>query len=334
MDAISINDMLRATVLAADDVHIELRSANQYIYIGGTGLTYSAQGQLIGGTIDRFQIATGDSSANLAFFKIPAVQAWDWLVRGATAEALRTIYAGDDRFTGSASADLMRGYAGADLMEGLGGGDSLFGGTGDDTVVAGSDPFVPGGPSTFLRGEEGNDSIVGGNGFDDIHGNQGNDTAAGGRGDDWVVGGQHNDLLFGEEGRDIVYGNMGNDTLYGDKPSESWRLEQSGGADTLRGGQGDDSISGDGGNDLIWGDRGNDTISGGAGADTFVIFSGGGIDKILDFNAAQGDRVVVENGSAYTVKQVGADAVVDLGGGDQMILVGVNASGLPAGWIS
>lgn len=330
MDAISINDMLRATVLAADDVHIELRSANQYMYIGGTGLTYGAQGQLIGGVIDRFQIVTGDSSANLAFFKIPATQAWDWLVRGATSEALRTIYAGDDRFTGSEIGDLMRGYAGNDLMEGLPGADSLFGGAGNDTLQAGTD-LTGLRWSEFLRGEEGADSIVGGNGFDDIHGNQGADTATGGMGNDWVVGGQHNDLLFGGRDNDIVYGNMGDDTLFGDREPDVFGDFT--GADTLRGGQGDDSISGENGADLIWGDRGNDTISGGAGADTFAIFAGGGIDKILDFNAAQGDRVVVEFGSPYTVRQVGGDAVVDLGGGDQMILVGVNASSLPAGWI-
>lgn len=338
MDAVSIQDFLRTTVIEADDVHIILRSNSQDIYIGGTGLTYSSGGQLTGGVIDRININTGGRTAIMSFFKIPATQAWDWLVRGATQQALTTIYSGDDSIFGTASLempDLLRGFAGNDSINGFGGSDSLFGGAGDDTIIGNSVPVIPSSnPPTFLRGEEGNDSILGGGGFDDIHGNQGNDTAAGGRGDDWVVGGQHNDLLYGEEGRDIVYGNMGNDTLYGDKPSESWRLDPPGGADTLRGAQGDDSIQGDGGDDLIWGDRGNDTISGGAGADTFVIFAGGGIDKILDFSAGQGDRVVVENGSAYTIRQAGADAVIDLGGGDQMILVGVSTSSLPAGWIS
>lgn len=332
MDAISFTDILHARVVAADDVSIELRSADQYITIGGKGFTYSALGQLTGGIIEQIVIATGDSNANFAFLKVPAAQAWDWLVRGATQEALSTIFAGDDTMRGdSTKPDLIRGFAGNDSISGMGGSDSLFGGGGDDTLIAAHDPAST--VAEFLRGEEGNDSIVGGHGFDDIHGNQGADTALGGRGNDWVVGGQHNDLLSGGYDHDIVYGNMGNDTLYGDNEPGLFGIELTG-ADTIRGGQGDDSIEGNAGNDLIWGDRGNDTISGGAGADTFAIFSGGGIDRILDFNAAQGDRVVVENGSPYTVRQVGGDAVVDLGGGDQMILVGVNASSLPAGWIS
>ena len=101
----------------------------------------------------------------------------------------------------------------------------------------------------------------------------------------------------------------------------------------IRGGQGDDVIYGDAGNDWISGDRGNDTMTGGAGADTFHTFSGAGIDKVTDFNAAEGDRVQLDQGTHYTVSQVGADTVIDMGNGDQMILVGVQLSSLPQGWI-
>jgi serralysin len=79
------------------------------------------------------------------------------------------------------------------------------------------------------------------------------------------------------------------------------------------------------------GDRGNDTVSGGAGADTFHIFSGAGIDRIIDFNRAEGDRVFVLG--AYTVSQVGSDVVIDLGSGTQMILVGVQQTSLTGDWI-
>jgi len=83
----------------------------------------------------------------------------------------------------------------------------------------------------------------------------------------------------------------------------------------------------------VAGDRGADTISGGAGADLFHTFSGAGLDRVTDFNAAQGDRVNVLAGTTYTLRQDGADTIVDMGNGDQMVLVGVDLAALPAGWI-
>src|SRR6185503_1938340 len=105
------------------------------------------------------------------------------------------------------------------------------------------------------------------------------------------------------------------------------------GNDQVRGGQGDDSISGGAGGDYISGDRGNDTETGGAGADIFHSFSGAGIDRVLDFHLGEGDRVMLDPGTAFTVSQVGADTVVDMGNGDQLILVGVQMSTLTPGWI-
>jgi hypothetical protein len=193
--------------------------------------------------------------------------------------------------------------------------ETVTGGTGDDTIAANAG-------SNYLRGAEGDDAITGGTGFDDINGNQGNDTLHGGAGDDWVVGGKNNDVQFGDDGNDIVWGNLGDDTLDGGN-----------GNDQVRGGQGDDVLNGGAGNDYISGDRGNDTETGGPGADIFHSFSGAGIDRVLDFNAGEGDRVMLDPGTPYTVSQVGADTVVDMGAGDQVILVGVQLSTLPTGWI-
>jgi Ca2+-binding RTX toxin-like protein len=194
-------------------------------------------------------------------------------------------------------------------------GDTLMGGSGDDSVV-GSDGF------DYLRGGAGNDRIAGLGGNDDINGNQGDDTIAGGDGNDIVVGGKDNDLLTGENGDDIVWGNLGNDTLDGGA-----------GNDQVRGGQGDDVIYGQAGDDWLSGDRGNDTLIGGSGADTFHSFSGAGIDKVLDFSASEGDRVQLDPGTHYTLSQVGADTVIDMGKGDEMILVNTQLSTLPQGWI-
>ena len=81
------------------------------------------------------------------------------------------------------------------------------------------------------------------------------------------------------------------------------------------------------------GDLGSDTMTGGAGADTFHSFTGSGVDRIVDFNLADGDRLQLDPGNAFTVAQQGADTVLTLGAGDQVILVGVQMSSLPTGWI-
>ena len=213
------------------------------------------------------------------------------------------------------SIEGLRGSHLDDTLSGAAGPNTIYGGLGNDII---SDP----GGANYLRGDDGDDVISGGSGFDDINGNMGNDTAHGNGGDDWVVGGKDNDLLFGDAGSDIVWGNLGNDTLDGGDAN-----------DQVRGGQGDDSIAGGAGDDYISGDRGNDTVSGGAGADLFHSFDQAGIDRVIDFNVGEGDRVMLDPGTTYSVSQVGADTLIDMGPGAQMILVGVQMSSLPSGWI-
>ena len=189
-------------------------------------------------------------------------------------------------------------------------------------ALGGNDTIMGAQVGDYLRGDEGDDLITGGPAFDDINGNMGNDTAHGGLGDDWVVGGRDNDSLTGDQGGDIVYGNLGDDTLEGNA-----------GGDLIRGGQGNDLLRGGDADDWLSGDRGSDTVTGGAGADIFHTFSGAGLDRVLDFSLAEGDRVAVDSGAGYTLAQVGADTVIDFGAGDQMVLVGVTLSSLPSGWI-
>jgi serralysin len=216
---------------------------------------------------------------------------------------------------GGSGADSITGNALANTLQGMAGDDTIMAGSGNDTLDGGAG-------QNYLRGEAGDDSIAGGVAFDDINGNAGNDTEHGNAGDDWVVGGKDNDQLFGDAGDDIVWGNLGNDTLDGGD-----------GNDQVRGGQGDDSLTGGAGDDFISGDRGNDTEAGGAGADIFHGSQDAGIDRVLDFHAAEGDRVMLDPGTTYSLGQVGADTVIDMGAGNQMILVGVQLSSLPNGWI-
>jgi Ca2+-binding RTX toxin-like protein len=218
-------------------------------------------------------------------------------------------------YTLSVQAGVTISTAGNDVMVAPAGGGTLMAGAGNDTITADTG-------QTYLRGEDGDDVVNGGSAFDDINGNMGNDTIHGNAGDDWVVGGKGNDSQTGDAGDDIVWGNLGNDTLSGGP-----------GADQIRGGQGDDSISGGSGNDFISGDRGNDTESGGSGADRFHDSQDAGVDRVLDFHYAEGDRVQLDPGTTYTASQVGADTVLDMGGGNQMILVGVTLASLPADWV-
>jgi Ca2+-binding RTX toxin-like protein len=150
----------------------------------------------------------------------------------------------------------------------------------------------------------------------------GNDVVSGGALADVLQGFAGIDNIDGGAGLDIINGNQGNDSLVGGD-----------GNDVVRGGKDDDVILGGAGSDFLSGDRGADTLTGGAAADTFHTFAGAGLDRITDFSRAEGDRVLVFTGQTYTVSQQGADTVVDLGGGTQMVLVGVQQSSLTDGWI-
>ena len=122
--------------------------------------------------------------------------------------------------------------------------------------------------------------------------------------------------------QDIVLGNLGNDTLVAGSQ-----------ANVLRGGQGDDVITGGAGNDFISGDLGNDTETGGAGADIFHGSPNVGVDQINDFSYAQGDRVELDPGTTYTLSQIGANTVIQMSTGGEMILMNTTLANLPSDWI-
>ena len=189
------------------------------------------------------------------------------------------------------------GTAGNDVLNGNAGADTLNGGNGQDT----------------LRGNDGRDVLQGGAGNDDINGNTGNDTLYGGAGNDTVLGGQDQDLIFGDNGNDLLQGNEG--------------------SDTMRGGQNDDVLQGGAGDDWLSGDEGSDTLTGGAGRDTFHTWGGAGVDRVLDFNYAEGDRIWAALGTTGKAAQVGADYVISMDGGAQMTLVGVNVASLGQDWL-
>jgi serralysin len=324
-DALSLSTLSAGQVSLRTNLSFTLDLSGDIVTVQGTNFTYGSGLLPIGGTIDRVESRyQGQLIYTLDGLSMSALT-FSNLVDAGGSDAVKTVvFGGGDAITGSALGDILRGYDGADTISAGGGADVVDGGAGNDSVSAGAgnDTVQDLSGSNYLRGDDGNDSIVGGLGFDDINGNMGNDTCVGGVGHDWVVGGRDNDLLFGQAGDDVVLGNLGDDTCDGGA-----------GADILRGGQANDSLSGGADSDFLSGDRGDDTISGGAGADVFHSFPEAGIDRILDFNAAEGDVLRIAAGSAYTVAQSGSDTVVTIEGAAQVVLVGVTAASLPPGWI-
>jgi len=345
MDSFSLSNLIGAEISSNTWRELVLDvSAVFRVVVGGAELAYDANDQLIGGWVERitaYDPHEPPDEGGMPYYDlrlaingpgVPASVFTTWLATGDTATAFATILAGDDSirsdilFLEVGGPDLLRGYAGNDAMEGGFGADTIFGGTGNDTIAGygGGSSFgaVRSDGGNYLRGDEGADEISGAADFDDINGNQGNDTCFGYAGDDWVVGGKDNDVLFGDAGHDIVYGNLGADTCNGGD-----------GNDVVRGGQDHDVVRGDAGDDFVSGDRGDDTVTGGAGADRFHTFGDAGIDRVSDFRVTEGDRVQLDPGTTYTVAQVGADTVISMTGGGQMILVGVQMSSLTPGWI-
>lgn len=291
---------------AGDDLLILTEHAG--IVDGGEGMdALFIAAPYAGGRLDYDSfVAGGGSYTNIEYFGLLGSIGNDTLIGGYRDDEL---YAGpgDDSISGGDSWDWITGDEGADTVYGGSGEDLIEGNDGDD----------------FLRGDIGDDEIWGGDGFDDAHGNIGNDTVHGGLGGDWVVGGQNDDQLFGDEGHDVVYGNLGADTAEGGA-----------GNDWVRGGQGADMLRGGDGDDFMAGDRGDDTLVGGAGADRFHSFAEAGLDRIEDFNRAEGDHLNLVAGTTYTLTQSGADVLLSMSGGGQVMLVGVQLSSLSGDWIT
>jgi len=246
------------------------------------------------------------------------------IVFGDSASQHMVLGEGHDDLHGGGGDDVVGSEAGNDTLAGDAGLDTVFGGEGHDQLTGGTG-------ADHLHGNQGSDLLHGGEGADTLHGGQGDDAIAGGKDDDIAFGDLGNDRLYGELGADLLRGGDGSDFLHGNVGADT--LDGGVGDDLLHGGQDSDSLSGGDGADTLAGDMGDDVLAGGAGADLFLVSIGGGEDRILDFDAAAGDRLRVEAGSAPVARQEGADTVVDLGAGARVVLEGVQISDLPAGWM-
>jgi Ca2+-binding RTX toxin-like protein len=222
-------------------------------------------------------------------------------------------------------------------------GGLLFGSNGADLIDADID--IPGSFDNLIASFGGSDTIRAGAGDDLVFAGKGKDVVLGGSGDDIVFGDDGDDLLNGEAGNDVLDGGKGDDLLSGGDGDD--RVLGGSGKDTVVGGSGDDWVSGGRGDDVLGGGAGRDTLSGGANddtlsggadSDTFYFESGFGRDVVLDFRP--GDDVIAIkaniNGTGITstsqlagrIESDDTGAVINLGSGDQIKLVGVSSEDL------
>lgn len=103
---------------------------------------------------------------------------------------------------------------------------------------------------------------------------------------------QPGETLRGTDGRDLMIATDGGNTLRG-----------LAGDDVLIGGAGDDLLDGGEGDDRLEGNGGENRLFGGPGADVFVI-ADGAADLLMDFSAAEGDRIDL---SAYSRSNYGPE---------------------------
>ena len=126
------------------------------------------------------------------------------------------------------------------------------------------------------------------------------------------------------------YGDGGGERLRGFE-----RIEGPEHADVPTDDMGSNVVNGDGG-DRLEGGSGADVLTGGAGDDLFRFASGDGADVIADFADGE-DRIDLRGhtgvggfGDLKIGRSSSGDAVIDLGGGDQLTLTGVQVSLLDA----
>lgn len=210
----------------------------------------------------------------------------------------------DNGLYGTGHDDTLWGLAGNDVLKGWAGNDTLYGGSGDDR----------------LEGGEGNDHLDGGSGADILDGGWGNDTYVVDDAGDRVI----EYFANGLGGVDTVLSSI--DYALGNHVEN---LTLTGAATAATGNALDNVIRGNALNNVITGGAGDDTLYGGGGADRFVFARGSGNDVIADF--ARGDRIDLSGygfDGAPAVADVHGGALIDLGGGDTILVSGVTADHL------
>ena len=211
---------------------------------------------------------------------------------------------GDDIISGGGGVNTVSyDSATSGVIVGLAAGVQKTKGSGLDSVTSVHN-LVGSAFGDSLKGDPGANLLIGGGGFDVVDGRGGDDVIIGGAGKDTLIGGTGIDTVSYVDATSKVTvslgisvsqltGGAGADTLSGFE-----NLTGSDFGDALTGDNKANRIDGGLGNDLIIGRGGADTLYGGAGADTFQFLAASdstvqlsGQDRIMDFSAAENDRI-------------------------------------------
>ncbi|MBL8706947.1 MAG: hypothetical protein JNM30_18990, partial [Rhodospirillales bacterium] len=256
-----------------------------------------------GDTITKYQFADGNPAGGSGYFSVNGVvQAANTLVEITAAQFAQT------SFVGGNGSDLV----GVRAFDGTAWGEFKFINIGPAALQA---------PLTAAPGGSTTSATV-------VSTGQGDDLAYGVSGG--VLDGEQAVLAEAQQATAAsLYGSTGAEALHGGTASEL--LLAGGGDDTLYGGAGDD---------WLLAGAGADVISGGAGADRFVLAAGLGLDTVLDFDAQEGDQLVLAGfgvGNYVEVEahlsQQGSDVLIAFGA-DQILLKNTLAAEIGASQVS
>lgn len=280
--------------------------------------------------------------------------------------------AGIDHLFGGQGHDTLDGGIGNDVLAGGQGNDTYVLetatdrvvehlGEGTDVIRVNFDAYVLGdnvenlvhtGNLAFTgTGNALNNVLTGGSAADVLFGGGGRDTINGGAGNDTLHGGASVDVLNGGTGFDMASYEFATSGVIADLTSPSGGPGSGEAAgdvfvdvEWLRGSAFRDRLTGDARSNQIWGMAGDDTLDGGAGADQlsggadddcFVFASGGGADRVLDFEnnidtlMLQDFAGIASAADALTyARQSGAHVLFDFGAGDSLLILNVQRADL------
>jgi len=277
----------------------------------------------------------------------------------------------DNVIRGNAAANTLNGGTGSDMLYGGAGDDTyVIGdahakvielvGEGNDTVQASVNYSLAGMSNIETLQLTGSAVSATGNGeHNTLIGTAGSNVLDGAGGGDTLQGGAGNDVYYVRNAADVIVENANEGTadtvlatvsytlnanaqverLAASDANLTTALNLTGNAwsHTIQGNNGANTLTGGTGNDTLFGYGGNDTLFGGAGADKFVFAHGTGQDSIGDFVAGTDKIDLTAIGFASyqdvinATHDVGGNAVIDLGNGDQLTLTGVTTAQLHSG---
>ena len=253
-----------------------------------------------------------------------------------------------ENIVGSGFSDYLNGSAANNSFRGGAGNDSFVGGAGTDTadfIGATAAVAVDLAASYAIDGLGGFDylvsieNVVGSIFSDFLSGNAGDNSFQGISGLDTFVGGTGSDTVDYATWNSAVNINLSTFTaqMIGIEFNDDYLV----GIENIIATAFGDTLIGDSSANRIEGAAGNDFMAGVAGSDQFVFRAGSGLDTVTDFSKAQSDKIVLQsnlNGSGITSAagalgrtfDAGGNAIVDLGAGNSITLLGVATASLAA----